>query len=761
MRTSLRTRANGVHDPNILKAIFLAGGPGSGKSFVASSLFGVPPGSTYLVNSMTGLKVVNSDPTFEHLLTKEQAKHDFNVFDLAALAESNDPEKLALLHYLTEDKEGPRNIAKRIKVKQAKIWEDGRLGLIIDGTGDDYNKIADEKRRLEALGYDTFMVFVNTSLPVALARNRKRKRKVAESVAVQIWNNCQQNLGLYQRLFGPNFRVVDNSSPRPVALDIVDAVAAFLRAPVYNSKGRAWALAHGRVLPTPSRHRSLMPTERARAPKRASKHLRPERMLEGEALTRYIQMRPEGERLPFPERRNSSWESEMALHPHMLIDYDKRLGRSEPSMSRAEFDDYVASLKGGGKARGRTPFDPPGYHPPLPENMNEIWAQQHAFAPHLLVRNPNAELAHLKAEIARLTEHVRSCTRVMEDEEMGHASRALAQEVARAERDLDALKREYRAKASGLRRKNPSAVLSGLKEQILRLNEAWREKTRRMEATDDTTEWNALWHERAKIDREREELMNAYWKELYYSWAIDRTNPTRRVNSNGDRLSREEADLDAAEKELAFLLPLERKAPQFAERIAYLRDIIAGLRGDVLLSKAELRRNGRTPFRRNYADVAMLKWHEEKPSFGVGHDVVATHGPYTYVIYQHPGDGGRMFHVDREQKGISPQPLGARTTLTAARDLAQDNLEELIYAHRIKHNKRRNPMTIKVGDKFRIEAKDYVVEDVSGPFVQVRTKGTYGPEKRTVVARTHEELIDTLTPPPKRAWSIYNRDWTE
>jgi hypothetical protein len=548
MRTSLRTRANGVHDPNILKAIFLAGGPGSGKSFVASSLFGVPPGSTYLVNSMTGLKVVNSDPTFEHLLAKEQAKHDFNVFDLAALAESNDPEKLALLHYLTEDNEGPRNIAKRIKVKQAKIWEDGRLGLIIDGTGDDYNKIADEKRRLEALGYDTFMVFVNTSLPVALARNRKRKRKVAENIAVEIWNNCQQNLGLYQRLFGPNFRVVDNSSPRPVALDIVDAVAAFLRAPTYNSKGRAWALAHGRVLPTPSRHRSLMPTEGGRAPKRASKHLRPERMLEGEALTRYIQMRPEGERLPFPERRNS-WESEMALHPHMLIDYDKRLGRSGPSMSRAEFEEFMNSL-------GRKEAKPVRREAtPLPENYDEVWAQQHAFAPHLLVRN--------------------------------------------------------------------------------------------------------------------------------------------------------------------------------------------------------------RPLRRNYAGSSTLPWHEEKPSFGVGRDVVATHGKHTYIIYQHPGDGGRAYHVDRETSGLSPQPLGARSTLTGAKVLAQDDLDALMSPYPYKQNKRKNPNSIKVGDSFRIGARDYVVESVRGDSVRVTSTERGGNfDYRNVSARTLDDLIATLSP-GWRAWSIYNRDWTE
>ena len=43
----------GVRDPGIFKAVFLAGGPGSGKSYVAQQLFGIPE----KVNvSKTGLK---------------------------------------------------------------------------------------------------------------------------------------------------------------------------------------------------------------------------------------------------------------------------------------------------------------------------------------------------------------------------------------------------------------------------------------------------------------------------------------------------------------------------------------------------------------------------------------------------------------------------------------------------------------------------------------------------------------------------------
>ena len=48
----------GVYDPNIFKAFFLAGGPGSGKSFVAQKLFGIPEKINV---SKTGLKMVKQN----------------------------------------------------------------------------------------------------------------------------------------------------------------------------------------------------------------------------------------------------------------------------------------------------------------------------------------------------------------------------------------------------------------------------------------------------------------------------------------------------------------------------------------------------------------------------------------------------------------------------------------------------------------------------------------------------------------------------
>ena len=48
----------GVYDPNIFKAFFLAGGPGSGKSYVVTR-----------TSKMFGMRVVNSDDVFERYLS--------------------------------------------------------------------------------------------------------------------------------------------------------------------------------------------------------------------------------------------------------------------------------------------------------------------------------------------------------------------------------------------------------------------------------------------------------------------------------------------------------------------------------------------------------------------------------------------------------------------------------------------------------------------------------------------------------------------
>lgn len=172
----------GLYDPNIFKAFFLAGGPGSGKSFVTNNAFGG-----------TGLKTINSDSAFERSLKK-------NGLSLKM------PEDEAEARDIIRDR------AKAMTGSQLDLSIKGRLGLVIDGTGRDYDKIKEQKALLDLLGYDCYMVFVNTTLEVALERNSKRERTVPEYITRKSWTQVQSNIGKFQNTFGmSNMIIIDNS----------------------------------------------------------------------------------------------------------------------------------------------------------------------------------------------------------------------------------------------------------------------------------------------------------------------------------------------------------------------------------------------------------------------------------------------------------------------------------------------------------------------------------------------------------------------
>jgi len=220
----------GVYDPGILKCIFLAGGPGSGKSKVSKEIFGIQGVTSF---SASGLKSVNSDTAFEAQLKK----NGIDPKDLAKI-EKEQPE---LWDKITKDPKGVRELAKQTTQKIKAFYEEGRLGMIIDGTGDDVAKIQKQKQRAEALGYDTFMVFVNTSLEVAKHRNSMRDRVLPENLLIPIWKDCQNNLGKFQTMFSGNFRIVDNSKDgNNVTKDIKKNVDNFINSGIRNPIGKQW-----------------------------------------------------------------------------------------------------------------------------------------------------------------------------------------------------------------------------------------------------------------------------------------------------------------------------------------------------------------------------------------------------------------------------------------------------------------------------------------------------------------------------------------
>ena len=201
----------GVYDQHIFKAFFLAGGPGSGKAYVVSRTTG---GS--------GLKLVNSDDAFENLLRKA-----------------------GLSLKMPSSEEEPRDVvrgrAKEITAKKKANYLEGRLGLIIDGTGREAEKILFQKRQLEELGYDTYMIFVNTSLDVALQRNAERSRSVPESIVTKSWKAVQYNIGKFNNMFRKGFIIVDNNDAGEEVFDEVwKRVRGLLRKKVTNTRAQNW-----------------------------------------------------------------------------------------------------------------------------------------------------------------------------------------------------------------------------------------------------------------------------------------------------------------------------------------------------------------------------------------------------------------------------------------------------------------------------------------------------------------------------------------
>lgn len=209
----------GLYDPHIFKAVFMAGGPGSGKSYIATSR----------ILKGGGLKIVNSDDIFEYKMKKAGLDH-------------GDPEVI----YSPQGQE-IRNQAKQMTGTMEDGYLEGRLGLIIDGTGRDVTKIARAKEKLMNMGYSCMMVFVNTSLDIAQERNLDRERVLPADEVSSMWNAVQNNIMKFQQLFGASkFQVVDNNGgledpDRAENFRVVEKnITAFISRPPSNRYAKAW-----------------------------------------------------------------------------------------------------------------------------------------------------------------------------------------------------------------------------------------------------------------------------------------------------------------------------------------------------------------------------------------------------------------------------------------------------------------------------------------------------------------------------------------
>jgi len=233
-----QTLLEGVYDPGIFKAFFLAGGAGSGKSYSAEKATGsaagkfewgetkskIKPGKT----GPYGLKVVNSDEQLEFVLMKAKMHSDMTKY--------SDDE--------TMEKERIRKRGKKITKKREQLWINGRLGLIIDGTAKNPAKLSITKQDLEAVGYSTYMIFVNTSLDVALQNNAGRSRRLKDEVVRATWDEVQLVKDQLANLFPGRFvEIVNNRAGEDVFRKSFVEIGKLIKRPPSSPLAKAW-IAH-------------------------------------------------------------------------------------------------------------------------------------------------------------------------------------------------------------------------------------------------------------------------------------------------------------------------------------------------------------------------------------------------------------------------------------------------------------------------------------------------------------------------------------
>lgn len=202
----------GINDKGIFKAIFLAGLPGSGKSYTISKI----------TSGSIQPRIVNTDKML-HLLS------GLNNVPLSKEFREENKE----LFRSTLDK------SKILTMNQLYSYIDGMLPLIIDGTGNNMSNLLHRVGILESVGYDVGMVYVNTPVEMALQRAAGRARHVPPEFIRDVDEALLANKKFYSRKFH-YFIEVDNDRDNiddSVFLTAFKRVTSFFSKPVENPIG--------------------------------------------------------------------------------------------------------------------------------------------------------------------------------------------------------------------------------------------------------------------------------------------------------------------------------------------------------------------------------------------------------------------------------------------------------------------------------------------------------------------------------------------
>lgn len=217
-----------VHDAGIFKAVFLAGAPGSGKDIVLKKAL-----------QGHGMTEVSSDTALDHLTDKEK-----------------------LDKKMSETEQERRNVHRTKSKSMAELRQrlaiHGRNGLVINSTSADHAHIKKIKDKLDALGYDSKMVFVDAADNVSRNRNVERGQKggrmIPEKVRAEKWLKAQDaRVKLAQMFGGEHYHEFNNdedlrhnadpevASQKTAELDdLHKVVRKFTQTPAKSEQAQQW-----------------------------------------------------------------------------------------------------------------------------------------------------------------------------------------------------------------------------------------------------------------------------------------------------------------------------------------------------------------------------------------------------------------------------------------------------------------------------------------------------------------------------------------
>ena len=203
------TITEGIEDKGILKACFMGGSPGAGKTFTINKL----------KSGQIEPKMVNTDVFVEFLAALH--KKPIN-------AVQNDwPQYGKKIKQLTSN--------------QLALFLNSMLPLFIDGTSANPNNLLRRQGILKGIGYDTGFVWVETSLKTALERNKQRERQVDEDFLIDTYNEIQKLKPYYKSEFKFFIEVKNDVGELTddVVLSAFRKTSGFFNSPIENPVGKS------------------------------------------------------------------------------------------------------------------------------------------------------------------------------------------------------------------------------------------------------------------------------------------------------------------------------------------------------------------------------------------------------------------------------------------------------------------------------------------------------------------------------------------